>query len=710
MQLDLSDDQQMVQETTRRFLETEFPLTRVRALAENDTGIDRDAIAGGAELGWFSFLVAEADGGGSISGEPVSDAAIIAEEAGRAVFCGPVIPTNVVADAISRTGSAAQKAAHLDAIIAGQRLATWAFAEENDRWDGAGVGVVAQPDGDGVVVTGTKSFVQDAGAADLMMVTARTGDGLTQLLVPAGTPGVTITPLTALDLGRRFSDVTFEGVHLGADRVLGPIGGADDVVARQADLATALVCAETIGSLDACFAMTLEYMHSRKAFGRPIGSFQALKHRLADMALWLETGKAVAVAAAHAVDHDVERAEAVSVAKSYIGDRGPAIVRDCLQLHGGIGYTWEFDLHLYLRGWNPMRRCTAAPPSTKTASPASSASDRRTAEETTMSAEDLDTADVREFRLRARAWLADIMTPLQKGPDGDVLQRDDSEPDEDRIAWARAKQAVLFDNGYAGLTFPTEYGGGGLSLDHERAFLEEAAGYEMPTQVFAVSLNILGKTLEKYGTDEQKARHLPRMLRGEEIWLQLLSEPSGGSDLAGLITRAVRDGDSFIVNGQKIWSTGAQHSDFAMCPARTNWDVPKHKGISMLIVDLRSPGIEIRPIEQINGGAEFCEEFLTDVVVPAENLIGDENEGWAVARGLLDIEHEWVGRSGGGTPRPADVSALVALAKRRGLGDDSGVRRRIAEVHALERAQALVAKRVSNGIAEGSSPTATGPC
>jgi alkylation response protein AidB-like acyl-CoA dehydrogenase len=321
-----------------------------------------------------------------------------------------------------------------------------------------------------------------------------------------------------------------------------------------------------------------------------------------------------------------------------------------------------------------------------------------------MSSEELDTPDVREFRLSARTWLADNMTPLEVGPDGDYVQRDDSEPDTDRVTWARAKQAQLYEAGFAGITFPTEYGGGGLGLDHERAFMEEAAGYEMPNQVFAVSLNILGKTLEKYGTDDQKARHLPRMLRGEEIWLQFLSEPSGGSDLAGLLTRATRDGDSFILNGQKIWSTGAQHSDFAMCPARTDWDVPKHKGISMFILDLRSPGIEIRQIKQINGGAEFCEEFMTDVVVPADNLIGEENEGWRVARGLLDIEHEWVGRSGGGTPRPADVSGLVALAKRRGHGDDPGVRRKVAEIHALAHAQALVAKRVSDGIADGHLP------
>lgn len=349
MQFDLSDDQLMVQETTRRFLETEFPITRVRDLIDDEVGFDRSLFSQGAELGWFSLLVPEADGGGSLSGEPATDAALIVEELGRAVFCGPVIPCNVVADAIARSGSDAQRAAHLGGIIAGETIATWAFAEDNDRWDSVGVHLRAEPHDDGFRLTGTKTFVQDAHAADLILVTARTDDGLAQFLVPAGTDGMTITPLECLDLGRRFADVDFDAVIVGADDVLGIAGEAANAVERQRDLATALLCAETVGTLDVCFAMTLEYTKTRKAFGRPIGSFQALKHRLADMSLWLESSKAAAVAATQAVDHDIDRADAVSVAKSYISDRGPAIVRDCLQLHGGIGFTWEFDLHLYLR-------------------------------------------------------------------------------------------------------------------------------------------------------------------------------------------------------------------------------------------------------------------------------------------------------------------------------------------------------------------------
>ena len=312
-----------------------------------------------------------------------------------------------------------------------------------------------------------------------------------------------------------------------------------------------------------------------------------------------------------------------------------------------------------------------------------------------MSDEDMESTELHEYRLQAREWLADNMKPLSPVDEADVT----GDPSVERVARARDLQAQLYAGGYAGITYPTEYGGQNLTLDHEGVFLAESAGYDMPTREFGVSLNILGPTLVRFGTAEQKAKHVAKMLSGEELWLQLLSEPSGGSDLAGLLTRATRDGDSYILNGQKIWSTGAMHADFAMCPARTSWDVPKHKGITIFIVDLTTPGVEIRPIKQINGAAEFCEEFLTDVVIPGDQVVGEENEGWRVARGLLEIEHAWVGRRGGGGNR--GVGDLVSLARRRQLHTDPGVRRQIAALYASQRTHALVARRVSNAMVAG---------
>ena len=322
-----------------------------------------------------------------------------------------------------------------------------------------------------------------------------------------------------------------------------------------------------------------------------------------------------------------------------------------------------------------------------------------------MSEDHRESQELHEYRLRARAWLAENVPSagVRTNPE------EEFESDPQRLTLFRLLQQKLHQAGYAGFTFSKEYGGQGLTLEHERVFLEEAAGYDIPGRNFGVSINILGATLARFGSPEQKLEHIPKILSGEELWIQLLSEPSGGSDLAGLLTGATRDGDSFLVNGQKTWSSGAALSDFALCPVRTRWDVPKHKGISMLIVDLGSPGIEVRRIKQIDGRADFCEEFFADVVVRATNLVGEENEGWRVARGLLEIEHSWAGRS---RSRVADggrsVAPLVSLAATRGLGDDAGVRRGVVDLHVASVTQRLLSERVSRSVANGKLPTGYG--
>jgi alkylation response protein AidB-like acyl-CoA dehydrogenase len=310
-----------------------------------------------------------------------------------------------------------------------------------------------------------------------------------------------------------------------------------------------------------------------------------------------------------------------------------------------------------------------------------------------MSERSTELPELVEYRRTLRAWLADNLERYQ-GVDPDL----DTDISPERLAWARATQARLHDAGYAGFTFPVELGGQGLTLAHERIFREEIVGYDVPYRVFSVSINILGATIAQFGTPEQK-QHVRRILRGEELWLQLLSEPGGGSDLAGLLTAAVRDGDEYVLNGSKTWSSQAHIADFAICPVRTDWTVPKHKGISVMLLDLRSPGVEIRRITEITGESHFCEEFLTDVRVPVASLLGEENEGWAVLRGLLAIEHAWVGR--GGSKRADtrhDVANLVELAKDRGVDSDQSVRRTVTALHVALRAQQLVAQRVSHGV------------
>jgi alkylation response protein AidB-like acyl-CoA dehydrogenase len=349
MFLELSDDQEFFRDTTRRFIEAESPISAVRGLADSPLGFDPAWWRRAAELGWTAMFGTEASGGGSLSGRALSDAAIVASEMGRLVTPGPFLPVNVVVAALAGSGDAAHEE-RLAALVAGDEVAAWGLAESGRSWDAREVATTVDVDGDSVLVSGRKRFVEAVGAASHVLAVGRTGDGLTQVLVPTDAPGVRVVPARSLDLTKRFGDVVLDGVRLPRSAVVGEVGDAGDMVERQLQIALTLQCAETAGGLDRVFEFTLEYMHDRFAFGRPIASYQALKHRVADLLLQLETAKACVTAAADAFDDGAaDAAIEASVAKAHGGDVCLHLLQECMQFHGGISVTWEHDLHLYLR-------------------------------------------------------------------------------------------------------------------------------------------------------------------------------------------------------------------------------------------------------------------------------------------------------------------------------------------------------------------------
>jgi len=348
MELELTPDQTLFVETTRRYLDDRASIAQVRAQHAHGGAFDPAYWRGGAELGWTSLLVPEAHGGGSISGHGLLDLVLVAEEIGRAVAPGPLLSTNVVAQALGRATNADAHAAVLAGLVSGDATAAWAFHEGNTADDS--VALTAHVDGDGFVVDGTKTFVVDAPTADHFLLTVRTLGGLSQFLVPADRPGVSVVARTSLDLVRQLGDVRLAGVRLTAADLVGGLDQAADDVAQQTLTALVLQNAETVGAMARVLEFTLEYARDRIAFGRSIGSYQALKHRFADMKMWTEACLASSQASARAVATGaVDAAELVSIATSYIADKVPAMMQDCVQLHGGIGVTWEHDLHLYLR-------------------------------------------------------------------------------------------------------------------------------------------------------------------------------------------------------------------------------------------------------------------------------------------------------------------------------------------------------------------------
>ena len=302
--------------------------------------------------------------------------------------------------------------------------------------------------------------------------------------------------------------------------------------------------------------------------------------------------------------------------------------------------------------------------------------------------------DLKTFRIRLRAWLEENASRFPAGTSA-------FDPGA-----SRAFRSALWDAGFLGLTLDPAYGGQGLTADHQKALDEEVGRFSLPATGESVTTGICGPTLLDMGSEEQKRRHLAPMIRGEEVWTQLLSEPGAGSDLAGLQTRAVRDGDQYILNGQKVWTSGAATADYALCVARTNPDLPKHAGLSMFIVDLRAPGVTVRPLRQMTGDAHFNEVFLDDVRVGAEDLVGPENDGWRALTTMLTHERlalgagTGAGGSGQGWSRPASAR-FIELARRNGSHVDPVVRQGLVQLYIAERVLSLMGQKMRDEIAAG---------
>jgi len=348
--LELTPDQELLRDTTRKFLQATVPLIEVRALAENPAGFDRGWWQKGADLGWTSLLVDEQRGGGSISGEGLRDLALVAEEMGAMVSPGPLIATNVVAQTLSCDASDEVAQQVLPGLLSGESVAAWCVAEPGREVTPDGMTLHARRDGDEFVLDGVKCPVEAGGEADWLLVTATGSDGLSQFLVPSSAPGLRITPLRGLDLVRRHAEIRFEDVRVRASAVVGVLGCASLSFERQIQTVLLLQCAEIVGATDRVFDFTVQYAFDRSSFGRALASYQALKHRFADMKLWIESAQAITVDATRAVQAGApDAAEVIRIAKAYVAERCPELIQDCIQMHGGIGVTWEHNLHLYLR-------------------------------------------------------------------------------------------------------------------------------------------------------------------------------------------------------------------------------------------------------------------------------------------------------------------------------------------------------------------------
>jgi alkylation response protein AidB-like acyl-CoA dehydrogenase len=309
----------------------------------------------------------------------------------------------------------------------------------------------------------------------------------------------------------------------------------------------------------------------------------------------------------------------------------------------------------------------------------------------------LSPEEAETFRARCRAFLDEHATGMNLGGDPDPRG-------SRRLDHGKVFQQALTDAGLAGLTYPVEYGGQGLTKEHERIWREEYGNYPNMTFELTISHGMCLPMLAEYGTHEQKSMYLADNIAARTVWCQMFSEPGAGSDVASLQTKAERDGDTWIINGQKVWTTLAHVSDYGVIIARTDPSVAKHAGISMFIVPMDAPGVEVRPIHQIDGGKHFNEIFFTDVEIPAENLLGDLNNGWNMATAMLMYERVAIGSGSVGGVRHERADQLIEQATKLGKVSDPVLRDRLMQLYILETTASLVSMRTRAELQAGKTP------
>lgn len=640
-------------------------MARCRNKAGNPQ-VDRAVWAELAEAGWFSVLVPEEDGG---LGRGLSDMAVIAQQAGEQLFAEPYLVGGVqFVQALVGCPAGDLRSQLLEQAMAGELVAGLAWQESLGEISVSQVGLRARAKGDFLVLEGSKRLVTPVQGADGWLVLASGPDDQAVLLwvTAQDRPGMQLIPCVD---GSVVADICFDGVEVSQHRVVARGSRAIEVVNRANDMTRLMIGAELVGVMRRSLEMTLDYMKLRKQFGKPIASFQALKHRAVQAWIEVEISQACLDDALSVVESAGDLARQASRVKARCSQSGLSVTRQCIQFHGAIGYTDEYDIGLYLKramvlaAW--LGNASAHRQRYLDLAPAIAVETDVAADVEPPSDQDWDAMPEQAFRDMLRTFFRrnypDALRNIQRRLDWDEVRE-----------WT----LTLSRQGWLAPGWPRAFGGMGLSPEKLIAFVEEQEAYGV-ARTLDHGVVMVGPLLIKYGTPEQQAEFLPKILTAEHRWCQGYSEPNAGSDLASLSTSAVLDGDEFVVNGQKIWTTMAHCATHIFTLVRTDKEAKKQAGISFLLIDLNSPGITVRPIKDIAGHIEFCEVFFKDVRVPARNIVGAMNQGWTMAKALLGFERIFLGSPKQG--RYA-MSQLNALARQRKLFDDPVFRAKYAEL------------------------------
>ncbi|WP_021598965.1 acyl-CoA dehydrogenase [Actinomadura welshii] len=613
MAIGLTEEHEALAESVRGFADRNIPATAVRAALDADEETRPAFWPALAEQGLLGLHLDEEHGG---QGFGLLELAVVLEELGRAAAPGPFLPTVLASAVIDASSNAKLRAELLPGLADGSRTAAVALDGE----------LTGRRDGDSLVVSGTSATVLGAALADVLVLPVSDGDGEHWVAVDAA--DLTVTPVVSLDRVRRVASVEASAVAVAADRVLDGLTNG-----RVRDIAAALFGAEAAGLSGWLVSTAAEYAKVREQFGRPIGQFQGVKHKAARSLIALEQARAAAWDAARALDEGTGDAGFAAAVSAVIAlDAGVQTARDAIQILGGIGFTWEHDAHVYLRRALTLRALLG--PSKEWAAKVAGLALDGGRREVVLELDE-DAAPLRE---RIRAEVAELAAIEDKAE----------------------LHARLGDEGWTVPHFPEPWGREAGPVE-QILIQQELRAAKVKTPNLGIGAWLV-PSLVRYGSDEQKERFLRPTLRGKIVWCQLFSEPGAGSDLASLSMKAERVEGGWKLTGQKIWTSLAHQAEWGFCIARTDPDAPKHDGITYFLIDMKSAGVDVRPLRELTGDALFNEVFLDGVFVPDEHVVGEVNRGWQVARNTLSNERVSLSTGGG---LGMGVPELLAFFARR---------------------------------------------
>ena len=637
MSIALDQDQHDLARSVADFFARAESLTQARTSLEKPTTELPGEWSRYADLGWLGVHLPESAGGAGLG---MAELAVVAEELGAALAAGPMLPTVWASAVLAAAGTQDQQNLLLPGLA-----------------DGSVVGAVG-------VVRGAGWVDGDLNLDDPVYVLGGVEADVVLLAV-----GADVLVFERAQLRREDAGSMDPTRSLALVRTQGGVRPAHVLAGSAAEaiaIGRALASAEATGITRACEKMAVGYAKQREAFGRAIGSFQSIKHILANMLVDRQLSTAAAWDAARALGDDAAQRDLAAAAAVAIALPGAVrAAEQNTQVHGAIGYTWEHDAHLYLRRAGALSLVFSVVEARAAAAAATCAGVRR------RSGIELP-AEADVYRERAREFTRE----LAETPDS-------------------RRRELFVDSGYAVAHWPKPWGLGAGAVE-QLVLEEELAGVDRPE--YGIGEWVL-MTVVDHGTPEQLERYVRASLLGDIVWCQLFSEPGAGSDAAGISTRAKRAEGGWIVNGQKIWTSGGHTSTHGMATVRTNPEAPKHRGISMILVDMRAEGITVRPIKDSRGDELFAEVFFDDVFVADDQVLGPVDNGWRVARSALGNERVTIGRDRLGLDLFYDLFELYASVR----GDDPGVDQSIAELVAEDLALAALTRRIAEQAVLGAS-------